>query len=326
MKLFAISLNQNHIPLYLFSAPAETLLRMVRLDHRSRDNRVALQRTLNRHRLKDIAAYISRPESLIANNIILNFDETVTFQPKQGGTNGNGGHLHIPDAGECATILDGQHRLMAFQLSERKDFELAVIGFLTLDPRQAADVFTIINTTQKPLQKSLLLDIRHYIGRTTGQERKATDIALHLNTHPKSPLRGQVKIARGEKGAVTLDALARMILPFIDLGGVLERSRQEPETVFREFLAVFLDLFDLPVSGPTVSVALSPVFERTVRRARNLGLDLDTDGIRRTLAPVSDFRWHAERLRNRAGRADLVREFLARLPEGDDQPLQEWLL
>lgn len=327
MKFFALSLQQKHIPLYLFTAPASDLTRIVRLAHRSRDERLALQRTLDRKRLKEIAVYLARKDSLIANNIILNFDDSVRFEPATLPDIENAGYLALPDDRPCATILDGQHRLMGFQYAEKVDFELAGIGFLNLDERQAADVFTVINTTQKPLSKSLLLDIRHYIGRTEGEEKTATEIALKLNNDPACPLHQQVRVARKESGVITLDALARLIMPFIDLGGVLEGARKQAAPIFRDYLSVFFSTYELPMNTAGLSAALSPVFERIIRRGQNLDVDgWNTETIADILEPVTDFRWDPDLMRNRKGRTKLIRKFLVRLPEGNQQDLQEWLL
>ncbi|MCK5879871.1 MAG: DGQHR domain-containing protein [Holophagae bacterium] len=327
MKIFAISLKQKAIPLYLFAARASDLSKVVRLTHRSRDERLALQRTLDRKRLKEIALYLREPHSLIANNIILNFDESVRFAPVGNHGTGNAGFLTIPDKKPCATILDGQHRLMGFQFSDKVDFELSCIGFLNLDETQAADIFTIINTTQKPLSKSLLLDIRHYIGKTEGEEKKATDIALYLNNNKHCLLSQRVRVAGGEKGVISLDALTRLIMPFIDLGGVLERGVKKPELIFTHYINTFFKLYKLPINTATISIALSPVFERIVRRGRALEKSpFSEEGITDILSPVSDFRWDGNLLKNREGRTRLIREFLMRLPEGSNRELQDWLL
>ena len=327
MKVFAISLKQKAIPLYLFAARASELSQVVRLSHRSRDERLALQRTLDRKRLKEIALYLREPHSLIANNIILNFDDSVSFKAVKNHGIENAGFLTIPDNTPCATILDGQHRLMGFQLADKVDFELSCIGFLNLDETQAADVFTVINSTQKPLSKSLLLDIRHYIGKTEGEERKATAIALHLNNNSNCLLHRQVRVTGGERGAVSLDTLTRLIMPFIDLGGVLERGVRKPETVFAHYINAFFKLYKLPMNTSTLSVALSPVFERVIRRGRALDYSgFSEEDFRDILSPVSDFHWESSLLKNRDGRTRLIREFLMRLPENTNRELQEWLL
>ncbi len=327
MKIFAISLKQNAIPLYLFAARASDLSAVVRLTHRSRDERLALQRTLDRKRLKEIALYLRGPQSLIANNIILNFDASVSFRPVQVQGVENAGFLTIPDNMPCATILDGQHRLMGFRLTGKVDFELSCIGFLNLDAAQAADVFTVINTTQKPLRKSLLLDIRHYIGKTAGEEKKATDIALYLNNSSESILRDQVRVATGEKGVISLDTLTRLIMPFIDFGGVLERDVKAPEPMFASYITAFFKCYRIPANTSTLSVALSPVFERVIRRGRAMGVELFSVGdFMEILSPVSDFSWPSSMLKNREGRNRLIRDFLMRLPEGNNRELQEWLL
>jgi len=327
MKIFAIALQQKEIPLYLFSAKASFLKDIAHIIPRSRENRFALQRTLDSKRLKEIACYLMEKESLIANNIILNFDNSVSFnQIKVDGVS-KAGYLDIPEGKPSAYILDGQHRLMGFQYCENIDFDLACVAFLNLEQNKAADVFTMINTTQKPLNKSLLLDIRHYIGKTENKEKTATEVAMYLNSNKNSILFEKIRLSRKEKGVISLDAIVRLVIPFIDFGGVLERVKK-PEKLFSNYLQVFFETFDyLPLNSTTLSVALSKIFERVLRRGVSDGLQLTTEeDFKQILSLVSDFLFEIQLLKNKEGRNKLMHNFMIALPETTEKTLENWLL
>lgn len=327
MKVFAIALQQKEIPLYLFSAKASFLKEIAHIIPRSRENRFALQRTLDNKRLKKIACYLMEKESLIANNIILNFDNSVTFEEIKINGIGKAGYLEISENSPCAYILDGQHRLMGFKYCENIDFDLACVAFLNLEQDKAADVFTMINTTQKPLNKSLLLDIRHYIGKTENKEKIATNIAMYLNKNKESLLFEKIKLSRKEKGIISLDSMVKLIIPFIDFGGVLEREKK-PEILFFNYLKVFYDIYPyLPINSATLSIALSKVFERIVRRGSTAGIKMDSEeNFKHILSLVSGFSFNTDLLKNKEGRQTLMRNFMIELPEDSGNTLENWLL
>ncbi len=326
MKIFAISLNQKEIPLYLFSAKASFLRKISHITPRSRENRFALQRTLDNKRLKEIAVYLNQKESLIANNIILNFDSSVSFEKIKIDGVGNAGYLDIPDS-PCAYILDGQHRLMGFKYCHNIDFDLACVAFLNLEQNKAADVFTMINTTQKPLNKSLLLDIRHYIGKTESKEKEGTEIALFLAENKESILFEKVRLSNKEKGVISLDALVKLIIPFIDFGGVLERKPNAKKT-FLNYLSVFFETYDfITLNSSSLSVALSKIFERVLRRGHKTGYEMkEKQDFKHIFALVEDFSFDYNLLKNKEGREIVVRDFLISLPEETENTLENWLL
>ena len=324
MKVFAISLKQKGLPLYLFKIKASDLLKFTVFEPRTSQNKTALQRILDKKRLKEIALYLLNEDAAIPNNIIVNFDHTVKFEKAK--VNGiDCGYLDIPDK-KCAYILDGQHRLMAFKYSENLDFELPAVGFLNLDLKTAAHLFTVINTTQKPLSKSLLLDIRHYIGDTKHAEKTATETALKLSKSKTSPLYGKVKVAKTDKGVILLEQLVKLILPFLDLGGVLERAKK-PEKIFENYLNAFYEKFQLPVTSHTIQLALSPLFERVIRRGQNEKTDLTSkDGFSEILSYLNDFSVLPADIKTKKDRENLIRQMLSRLPESTSEKLDDWLL
>jgi DGQHR domain-containing protein len=327
MKIFAISLNQKEIPLYLFSAKASFLRKISHITPRSRENRFALQRTLDNKRLKEIAVYLNQKESLIANNIILNFDDSVLFEKIKINGVDNAGYLNIPENSPCAYILDGQHRLMGFKYCHNIDFDLACVAFLNLEQNKAADVFTMINTTQKPLNKSLLLDIRHYIGKTESKEKEGTEIALYLSENKKSILFEKVRLSNKEKGVISLDALVKLIIPFIDFGGVLER-KENAKNIFLNYLSVFFETYDfLPLNSSVLAVSFSKIFERVLRRGFITGYKMNNkEDFKIIFSLVADFHFDVNLLKNKEGRQNIVRNFLIALPEELGNTLENWLL
>ncbi len=324
MRVFAISLKQKGLPLYLFKIKASDLLKLTVFEPRTSENKTALQRILDKKRLKEIALYLLNRDAAIPNNIIVNFDNSVRFEKAE--VNGiDCGYLEIPDK-KCAYILDGQHRLMAFKYSENLDFELPAVGFLDLDLKTAAHLFTIINTTQKPLSKSLLLDIRHYIGDTKQAEKTATETVLKLSKSKTSPVYRKVKVAKTDKGVILLEQMVKLLLPFLDLGGVLERAKR-PEKIFENYLNAFYEKFKLPVTSHSLQLALSPLFERVLRRGQNENTDLSsTEGFAEIFQYLNDFSLSLESIKTKKERENIIRQMLSRLPESTSEKLDDWLL
>ena len=324
MKVFAISLKQKGLPLFIFKMKASDLLNLTIIEPRTSENKTALQRILDKKRLKEIAVYLLNEDAAIPNNIIVNFNSKTKFIPEK--INGvECGYLEIPEE-KCAYILDGQHRLMAFNYLDNLDFEVPVVGFLNLNLKTAAHLFTVINTTQKPLSKSLLLDIRHYIGDTKQAEKIATDTALKLAESKSSPLFKKVKVSKNEKGVISLEQLVKLIFPFVDIGGILERSKH-PERVIENYLNAFLETFELQPNNASIQVALSPIFERVIRRGKNENLNLNTkEGFKEVFAFVKGFHISPINIKTRKERESVIRQFLSYLPETTSQKLDEWLL
>lgn len=122
--------------------------------------------------------------------------------------------LTIPTKAKLAAIIDGQHRLFAFTraLAHRRDMPLLCSIFLDLPKPYQAQLFATINSTQKPVDKSLTFELFGYNIAEEGSEYWSPDklavfLARRLATDPKSPLRGRILIA--PKRDQTLEALTK---------------------------------------------------------------------------------------------------------------------
>jgi len=120
--------------------------------------------------------------------------------------------LTIPTSAKLAAIIDGQHRLFAFTraLPRRRDMSLICSIFLDLPKPYQAQLFATINSTQKPVDKSLTFELFGYNIAEEGSDYWSPDklavfLSRRLATDTASPLRGRIFIA--PKRDQTLEAL-----------------------------------------------------------------------------------------------------------------------
>jgi DNA phosphorothioation-associated DGQHR protein 1 len=170
------------------------------------------QRGITVERLRAIADYIDRYDSAFPNSVILaaNWNEdngTIeeddemrwSVTENQGCDSYN---LAIPSAKKLATIIDGQHRLFAFKFaaSARLDVQLICSIFLDLPKPFQAQLFATINSTQKPVDKSLTYELFGYniaeeLERYWSPDKLAVFLARKLNIERESPLKSRIIIA-----------------------------------------------------------------------------------------------------------------------------------
>ncbi|EHH09259.1 hypothetical protein MEA186_24932 [Mesorhizobium amorphae CCNWGS0123] len=176
----------------------------------------ATQRARRDDRLRQIAAYIDREDSGFPNSIILaaNYredglieqddDPSVAVRRWSVEEDGCGGYtITIPTADKLAAVIDGQHRLFAFAKSgreERLDMNLLCSVFLDLQKPYQAQLFATINSTQKPVDKSLTYELFGYnIEEEPDQmwspDKLAVFLTRKLATEEGSPLRGRIIVA-----------------------------------------------------------------------------------------------------------------------------------
>lgn len=195
------------------------------------------QRLPDPKRLNAIAAYIDQVDATFPNSIIVaaNFrkdeirvegdiDTDVEEEPDEdqlqaeyakrwsiemtpimgadGVQIGEAYQLVIPTPEMLAMVIDGQHRLFAFAEAkpDRLDTELLCAVFIDLPPPMQATIFATINSTQKPVDKSLTYEL---FGYNVADEREdewspeklAVFLARRLATDPDSKMTGKVAVA-----------------------------------------------------------------------------------------------------------------------------------
>ena len=190
------------------------------------------QRLMNPKRLQMIAEYINRPDAAFPNSIIVaaNFrkedglieDDELELEEGRPETTGRRWSVEEQDDGYCtlriptkeklAAIIDGQHRLFAFVNArpQRLDMNLICSIFLDLPKPYQAQLFATINSTQKPVDKSLTYELFGYNINEEDEkfwspDKLAVFLTRRLGTDEKSPLKGRIVIAPRKD-----DALARL--------------------------------------------------------------------------------------------------------------------
>lgn len=179
---------------YLTSIPADQVIRRVEILSRTTDpeHRDRVQREYSGPRLDDIAQYVTDPDATFPTSIIISASSEVVKII--------GNELILPDAGIYGEVIDGQHRLKGLErVPERwADFDLPIVFMLDLDPEEKAYVFSIINSKQTPVAKSLIYDL-FGLTQTRSPQRTAHEIARSMNADSKGPLFRSIKMLGKKK-------------------------------------------------------------------------------------------------------------------------------
>ncbi|MDZ4200552.1 MAG: DGQHR domain-containing protein [Gallionella sp.] len=179
---------------YLTSIPANQVIRRVEVLSRTTnpDHRDRVQREYSGPRLDDIAQYVTDPDATFPTSIIISASSEVVKVV--------GNELVLPDEGIYGEVIDGQHRLKGLErVPERwADFDLPIVFMLDLDSEEKAYVFSIINSKQTPVAKSLIYDL-FGLNQTRSPQRTAHEIARSMNADAEGPLFRSIKMLGKKK-------------------------------------------------------------------------------------------------------------------------------
>lgn len=269
---YAFTLGANILDQITYSQPAEV---MARMEQESDDNKggysiFGTQRGENKKRLEEIASFIRTTEATFPNAIILaaNYDQEGRYieenDPRRwsvkGATDGSW-MLHIPSSSErSASIIDGQHRLHAFNKlppnAAERSMELLCVVFLELPTPYHAYVFATINFNQKKVDRSLAyelfgFDVDEKPARFWSPETLAVYLTRLMNTDKESPL-------------------YRSIFPVADSDKLFTDTDEQPNKDVRVSMATVVD-------GILRLISKNPKEDRNlVRRPENKELGRDT--------------------------------------------------
>lgn len=232
-KTLVLPIQQGAAPFYVAALPVELLLQVTGSDRAKAvwDEKrgyklLGNQRFINDDRLDEIARYIQREDANFPNSIILaaNKDPETDLHPdelidEKGDAHTvyfkkteawrieedkkSGQHtLIIPTDSRIAAIVDGQHRLFAFAKAKPdswRGMKLVCSIFLDLPKAYQAQIFAIINSTQKRVDRSLTYELFGYSIEDEEEnlwtpDKLAVHLSRKLSTDDKSPLRGKIVI------------------------------------------------------------------------------------------------------------------------------------
>lgn len=192
-------------PFYQFAIEPARLLKLAYVSHRTKIDAEAIgtyQRLLRKKRLKDIASHIDETGGIFPTNIVVNFRHSrgLRFDPAGPSTDDPTvlGTLHLPNTYKCAWIIDGQHRLYGFSLSEwTSKGRVPVLAFENLKPEEEVKMFVEINNKQVKVPRALLVELEPELQLTSSRpeqelRRLHSQLAVDLSESDDSPLWGRV--------------------------------------------------------------------------------------------------------------------------------------
>ena len=190
---------------YQFAIEPDRLLKLAYVSHRDKIDAEAVgtyQRLLKKRRLKDIAQHIDESGGVFPTNIVINFRHARSLRFDQSGPIGDDptvlGTLHLPNTYKCAWVIDGQHRLYGFSLSQRASKgKVPVLAFEGLEPREEVKLFVDINTKQVRVPRNLLIQLEPELRLGPDDPERDlrilhSELAIDISMSDESPLYGRV--------------------------------------------------------------------------------------------------------------------------------------
>ena len=174
---------------------------------------IGSQRGMKGRRLREIARYLETEDAAIPNTIILGANYTPEGVPADASERWtleptvleDVFELKIPAGRKTASIIDGQHRLLAFKHAAGVEMHLACSVYLDLPIAYHAFVFATINFNQQKVDRSLAYQL---FGASLDEEPKAAwspekvavFLARMLNAYEDSPFAGRLRLGLDDTG------------------------------------------------------------------------------------------------------------------------------
>lgn len=206
----AVEIEQNGQIFYSTAISSKILEQTCFVSRREEDAKKGFQRLLNPARAKSIAEYLDNKKGAIPTALILSAqpNSELHFEKKLNKISFNA-------VKKSFLVLDGQHRLFGF-IESKNTFEVPVIIFSNLNSANEVKYFIDINTTQKGVSSSLILDIRNLAGIETKIEEKLRNIFDLINKDLRSPLIGLMSSSKSEAGKISRVAFNGVIKPLVE--------------------------------------------------------------------------------------------------------------
>ena len=212
---------------------AQTLLEICQFDFRQikTNNGVkeflGIQRRLSDDRVKDIRKYIHTVDACFPTSIVISIDENcaksadkgiLIIEPYQDPADPA---LVIPFTG-IATIIDGQHRLKAFE-GTNINWDLSVNIFVGISEGTQATIFSKVNLAQTKVNKSLVYDL-FALDKGSSPEKTAHELVVLLNDMSESPFYQRIK----RLGSATEGVFGETLSQATIVKGLLELLSKQP--------------------------------------------------------------------------------------------------
>jgi len=191
----AIKVIQNNKDFFITSLKSSILRELAFVLKRDEDPIKGFQRLLNQNRAKDIATYMDEKEGVIPSPLILSAQPNSELKFDERTSK-----LTFSNSKNSFLVLDGQHRLYGMYLA-KNDYEIPVIIFNKLKTSEEVNLFIDINTNQKGVPTTLLIDIKNLTGKEEKKEEKQRMLFDLLSKD--SVLRGLMSPTKSQLGKIS---------------------------------------------------------------------------------------------------------------------------
>jgi len=178
---------------YLFGIHPSRLIPLASVLHRKMDIEGNIlgnyQRLVKKQKISSIKQFIKEQGGVFPTNIIISFDAKGNyFKPKGSRISDiEFGEFELPREFHSITIIDGQHRLFAYDgLEESENHLIYVIAFERMPIDQQIQTFVDINEKQTKVSSSLMWDLYTSILEDSDIRSQISQIAKHLNEKDES--------------------------------------------------------------------------------------------------------------------------------------------
>lgn len=221
-RLPAIRVRQRGVTLYLSAVPADILIKVTGVDvcEPLKGRPDGYQRPRDDTRCRQLAEYLLQPDSLLPNAVLANLRPDgpqyhFELLPAQESL----GTLVLPNEDCVAWIVDGQHRVGAFEFvkdHQLRKLTVPVVFIEGFDRVREATTFFVVNSKQKNVSPSLKYfdlmrfadqELRNWLeGPASDWKVRATALTRQLNDEPDSPWYQRINLtgAKGTRRTINL--------------------------------------------------------------------------------------------------------------------------
>ena len=267
IRVPALRAKMGRLNCYTFSVRPDYLLKISYIAHRAKGKAIdvdAYQRMLSRSRLNSIRGYVD-DGGIFPTNIVVNLEDRrdlrfdIGKQEADDKTGGVFGWLTLSPSYGSAWVIDGQHRLFAYSGHERAATSfLNVLAFEGLSPAKQTELFVNINSEQRKVPRSLLVELDATLKWEDDDEEKRvhaiiSKAAMGLDVKG-SPFDGRILLSdvrKTKQRCVSLAAISKALgkpgFFVVKKGGFKQYKplwRADPTMCLRRTLAVLRGWFE----------------------------------------------------------------------------------
>lgn len=285
----AIPCTQNGKTFYTAIISSAILKETCFISRRDENVAAGFQRTLNENRAKNIAKYLDDGKGCIPSSLILSAQDIAKFS-----FDANTSEISFKNNEKSFMILDGQHRLFGF-IQTKDIYFIPVVIFTGLKISEEVNLFIDINTNQKGVPATLLLDIKNLAGKDSSLEEKQRILFDYLNEN--SVLAGLLSASKSKVGFISRVTFNEATKNLFENGYFANKDIE----IIKKGVKNYLEAVDLifnesrsekaKLTTGSLFKAVFAIFNECVDKTIDRSQNLKVDSIKSVLSPISSLNY-----------------------------------